>query len=151
MFSKDFIFGAATAAYQIEGSIDADNKLESIWDRFTRNKKNVIDGSDGSFVCDSYKRYKEDVALLKELGVDVYRFSIAWTRVIDENNNPNLIGINYYVNLCKELIKNGIRPIVTLYHWDMPQFLMDKGGFTNDEIVSYLKQLIQFNHIAIII
>ncbi len=140
MFSKDFIFGAATAAYQIEGSIDADNKLESIWDRFTKNKKNVIDGSDGSFVCDSYKRYKEDVALLKELGVDVYRFSIAWTRVIDENNNPNLIGINYYVNLCKELIKNGIRPIVTLYHWDMPQFLMDKGGFTNDEIVSYFEK-----------
>lgn len=140
MFDKDFIFGAATAAYQIEGSIDADFKCESIWDRFTKKKENIIDGSDGSVVCDSYRKYKDDVAILHDLGVDAYRFSIAWTRVINEHNEPNLKGINYYVNLCKELINNNIRPIVTLYHWDMPQFLEDLGGFLNDDIVNYFEK-----------
>ncbi len=139
MFNKDFIFGAATASYQIEGSIDADDKCESIWDRFTKVRGNIIDGSDGSIVCESYKKYKDDVQILKDLGVDAYRFSIAWTRVINEFNEPNLKGINYYVSLCKELINNNIKPVVTLYHWDMPQFLENRGGFLNDEIVDYFK------------
>ncbi len=139
MFSKDFIFGAATASYQIEGAVDADNKLPSIWDTYTKVKGNISDGSDGSIVCESYEKYKDDVKLLSELGVNAYRFSIAWTRIINEKHEPNLKGINYYVNLCKELIKNNIKPYVTLYHWDMPQFLEDLGGFLNDDIVKYFE------------
>ena len=137
MFNIDFIFGASTASYQIEGSIDKDGKTSSIWDTFTKTKENILDGSDGSIVCDSYVKYKDDVKLLHELGVKAYRFSIAWSRVIDKNNNPNQKGLDYYTNLCKELRKYNIKPYVTLYHWDMPQWLEDIGGFLNDEISNY--------------
>ncbi len=137
MFQKDFIFGAATAAYQIEGSINKDNRVKSIWDTFTEKEGTIMDGSDGSIVCDSYIKYKDDVKLLHELGVNSYRFSIAWGRVIDCNNEPNPLGIKYYQDLCKELLKYNIKPYVTLYHWDLPQWLMDKGGFLNDEISDY--------------
>ncbi len=139
MFNKDFIFGASTASYQIEGSIDKDGKTKSIWDTYTSVKGNILDNSDGTVVCDSYIKYKDDVKILKELGVKAYRFSIAWTRVIDENNNPNQLGLDYYINLCKELIKNDIKPFITLYHWDMPQWLEDKGGFLNDDISDYFE------------
>ncbi len=138
MFSKDFIFGVSTASYQIEGSINID-RCDSIWDEFTKNKNNILDGSDGSIVCDSYLKYKDDVRLLKELNVDAYRFSISWPRVIDINNMPNENGINYYVSLCKELKKYNIKPIVTLYHWDMPLWIYKKGGFLNDDISEYFK------------
>ena len=137
MFNKDFIFGVSTAAYQIEGYIDADGKTESIWDTFTKKEGKIDDNSDGQIVCESYKRYKEDIKLLKELNVDSYRFSIAWTRVINSKNKPNKKGINYYVKLVSELNKAGIKPLITLYHWDMPQWLEDKGGFLNDEISDY--------------
>lgn len=137
MFKKDFIFGAATASYQIEGSVDLDGRVKSIWDTFTSKKGNIVDGSDGAIVCNSYINYKDDVRLLHELGVNSYRFSIAWPRVIDENNKPNPKGILYYQNLCKELLKYNIRPYVTLYHWDLPEWLMQKGGFLNDEISDY--------------
>lgn len=135
MFKKGFIFGAATAAYQIEGSTNIDGRVKSIWDTFCEKKGNILDGSDGSIVCNSYKDYKDDVRLLHELNVNSYRFSIAWGRVIDENNQVNPKGIEYYQNLCKELKKYNIEPYVTLYHWDMPQWIMDKGGFLNDEIL----------------
>ena len=137
MFNKEFIFGCATASYQIEGSINKDGKVNSIWDEFTKNKANIIDGSDGSIVCDSYIKYKDDVRLLKNLGVKAYRFSISWSRVIDNNNQINQKGLDYYINLSKELLKNEITPYVTLYHWDLPQWLMDKGGFLNDDISNY--------------
>ena len=139
MFNKDFIFGVATASYQIEGYVDADGRCESIWDTFCKMNGKIADGSDGTKVCESYKKYKDDVKILSNLGVDAYRFSIAWPRVIDKNNKPNPKGIKYYVNLCKELIKKNIKPVVTLYHWDMPQWIADKGGFLNDDIVSYLE------------
>ena len=139
MFDKDFIFGASTAAYQIEGSIDADGKLESIWDRFTKIPGKIADGSDGSIVCESYKKYKEDVKILKELNVDSYRFSISWPRVVTKTNKPNKKGLNYYIKLAKELNKKGIKPLVTLYHWDMPAWIEDKGGFLNDKISDYFE------------
>ena len=135
MFNKDFIFGVSTASYQIEGSTNIDGRTESIWDRFCNIEGNILDGSDGSKVCESYIKYKDDVKILKELGVKSYRFSIAWSRVIDESNNPNLKGIEYYKNLCKELINNNITPLVTLYHWDMPQWIEDLGGFLAPNIV----------------
>ena len=100
MFKKDFIFGAATASYQIEGSISKDGKCESIWDEFVKNKEHILDGSDGSVVCDSYIKYKDDVKLLKGLNIKSYRFSISWPRVITEDNKPNLKGLNYYKKLC---------------------------------------------------
>ena len=137
MFDSDFVFGVSTASYQIEGSIDKDGKCKSIWDTFTANRDNIADKSDGSIACDSYVKYKDDVKILKQLGVKSYRFSIAWTRVITEKNKPNQKGLNYYIKLCKELIKNNIKPLVTLYHWDMPQWLEDTGGFLNDEISDY--------------
>ena len=139
MFDKDFIFGASTAAYQIEGAIDADGKLESIWDRFTKIPGKIADGSDGSIVCESYKKYKEDVKILKELNVDSYRFSISWARVVTKTNKPNKKGLNYYIKLAKELNKKGIKPLVTLYHWDMPAWIEDKGGFLNDKISDYFE------------
>ena len=135
MFNKDFIFGVSTASYQIEGSTNIDGRTESIWDRFCNIEGNILDGSDGSKVCESYIKYKDDVKILTELGVKSYRFSIAWSRVIDESNNPNLKGIEYYKNLCKELINNNITPLVTLYHWDMPQWIEDLGGFLAPNIV----------------
>lgn len=137
MFNKDFIFGCSTASYQIEGYIDSDGKCESIWDNFTKIPGKIDDGSDGSIVCGSYKRYKEDVKELKELNVDSYRFSIAWSRVITEDNKPNKKGLEYYKKLSQELVKANIKPLVTLYHWDMPQWLEDIGGFLNDEISDY--------------
>ena len=139
MFNKDFIFGASTAAYQIEGYIDSDGKCESIWDRFTRTKGNILDDSDGSVVCESYKKYKDDVKLLKELKVNAYRFSIAWTRVVTKDNKPNKKGIDYYVKLVRELLKANIKPVVTLYHWDMPMWLEELGGFLNDDISKYFR------------
>ncbi len=139
MFDKDFIFGVATASYQIEGSVDADGRCESIWDTFCKKEGAIIDGSDGTKTCESYIKYKDDVKLIKNLGVKAYRFSIAWGRVINSNNKPNKKGINYYVKLCKELIKNNIKPVVTIYHWDMPQWLDDIGGFLNDDIVKYFE------------
>ena len=137
MFNDDFIFGSATASYQIEGSIDIDGKTESIWDRFTKLEGKIADKSDGSIACDSYKRYKEDIKLLKELKVDAYRFSIAWPRIVTKTNKPNKKGISHYIKVLNELKKAGIRPFVTLYHWDMPAWIEDKGGFLNDEISDY--------------
>ena len=137
MFDSDFVFGVSTASYQIEGSIDKDGKCKSIWDTFASKKGNIADKSDGKTVCDSYVKYKDDVKILKQLGVKSYRFSIAWTRVINEHNEVNQKGLNYYINLCKELVKNNIKPLVTLYHWDMPQWLEDIGSFLNDDISDY--------------
>ena len=143
MFDKDFIFGVATASYQIEGSTEADGRVKSIWDTFCEKEGNIVDGSDGKIVCESFLKYKDDVKILKNLGVDAYRFSIAWPRVINNNNKINKKGINYYIKLCKELLKNNIKPIVTLYHWDMPQWIEDLGGFLNDSIIDYFKYYVE--------
>lgn len=130
---EKFIFGCATAAYQIEGAYNT-NKEESIWDRFTKIEGNILDGSDASIACNSYHRYKEDINLLKNLGVSAYRFSISWCRIVNKNGEKIKEGIEYYTNLAKLLKENGIEPFVTLYHWDMPGYIQDKGGFLNDEI-----------------
>ncbi|WP_035839714.1 GH1 family beta-glucosidase [Kitasatospora azatica] len=125
-----FRFGAATAAYQIEGAHDQDGRGPSIWDTFSHTPGRTLDGATGDTACDHYHRYREDVALLRGLGVDDYRFSIAWTRLLPQGTGPvNRAGLAFYDRLIDELLAAGISPAVTLYHWDLPQALDDRGGW----------------------
>ncbi|KAI0765346.1 beta-glucosidase 1A [Fomes fomentarius] len=134
---SDFVWGYATASYQIEGSTTADGRAPSIWDTFSHKPGTTKDGSNGDVATDSYSRWREDVALLKQYEVKAYRFSVSWSRVIPlggRNDPVNEAGIKYYRNLIEELLKNGITPFVTLYHWDLPQALHDRyGGWLNKE------------------
>jgi len=137
-FPEDFVWGAATAAYQIEGGWNEDGKGESIWDKFTKIDGKIVDGSSGEVACDSYHKYKEDVQLLKKMNMTAYRFSIAWTRVLPQGvGEKNEAGIQYYKNLISELLNSGITPVVTLYHWDLPQALQEKGGWQNADSASW--------------
>lgn len=132
---KDFIYGVAMASYQIEGGYNEDGKGESIWDVFTHQKGNIRHNDTGDVACDHYHRYKEDVALMAELGVDAYRFSLSWTRIIpDGTGEVNQKGIDFYNGLIDELLAKGIEPYITLYHWDLPQKLYEKGGFLSPEM-----------------
>ncbi|XP_018573476.1 myrosinase 1-like [Anoplophora glabripennis] len=138
LFPKDFMFGAATASYQVEGAWDEDGKGENIWDHHIHSSPELIANNDtGDVACDSYHKYKEDVAMLKELGVDFYRFSLSWSRILPTGfvNKVNLPGVTYYQNLIKELKDNGIEPLITIYHWDLPQPLQDIGGWPSEFIV----------------
>lgn len=136
MFPKDFVWGAATASYQIEGAVEADGRVPSIWDTFSATPGKVENGDTGAVACDHYHRYKDDVALMKQLGLKAYRFSIAWGRVLNgEQVNP--AGLDFYSRLVDELLTAGIQPWVTLYHWDLPQSLEDQGGWTNRAIVDH--------------
>src|SRR5438876_2489045 len=135
-FPPDFSWGTATASYQVEGAWKEGGKGESISDRFSHEPGRVMNGDTGDVACDQYHRYKEDVALMKELGLRGYRFSISWPRVFPEGKGKlNQAGLDYYNRLVDELLANGIRPFPTLYHWDLPQALQDEGGWANREIV----------------
>ncbi|PJF20846.1 MAG: beta-glucosidase [Phototrophicales bacterium] len=134
MFPKDFVWGAATASYQIEGAVNEDGRVPSIWDTFSATPGNVENGDTGAVACDHYHRYKEDVALMKQLGLKAYRFSIAWGRVLN-GQQVNQRGLDFYSRLVDELLAAHIQPWVTLYHWDLPQNLQDEGGWTNRAIV----------------
>jgi beta-glucosidase len=128
-FPPDFLWGTATSAYQIEGSVNEDGRRPSIWDRFVHLKGKIIDHSTADVANDHYHRYKEDVQLIKELGAKAYRFSIAWPRVFPEGTGtPNPKGLDFYQRLLDELLANGIEPFATLYHWDLPQALQDRYG-----------------------
>ncbi|MFJ8625043.1 GH1 family beta-glucosidase [Kitasatospora sp. NPDC093550] len=125
-----FRFGAATAAYQIEGAHDEDGRGPSIWDTFSHTPGRTLDGATGDTACDHYHRYREDVALLRGLGVDDYRFSISWSRLLPRGTGPvNPEGLDFYDRLIDELLAAGIAPAATLYHWDLPQALEDRGGW----------------------
>lgn len=129
-FPSDFVFGAATSAYQIEGAVGADGRGECIWDRFCTRPGAILNGDTGSIGCDSYRRYREDVRLARELGLDAYRFSVAWPRVVPAGRGRvNTAGLDYYDRLVDELLAAGIAPYPTLYHWDLPQPLEDQGGW----------------------
>ncbi|MEU4394556.1 GH1 family beta-glucosidase [Kribbella sp. NPDC023855] len=129
---RDFVWGTATSAYQIEGAVDVDGRLPSIWDTFCRVPGAIDNGDTGDVACDSYHRWPEDLELLKQLGVDAYRFSIAWPRVIPTGSGAvNAPGLGYYDRVVDDLLANGIKPFVTLYHWDLPQALQDLGGWEN--------------------
>ncbi len=129
-FPDDIQWGVATAAYQIEGAANKDGRTPSIWDTFTKQPGNVKNGDHGDDACDSYNRVEEDIEQIKELGVDIYRFSISWPRVMPEGTGElNPKGVAYYRTLIQGLLDNGIEPMITLYHWDLPQILQDKGGW----------------------
>ena len=128
-FPKDFIFGTATSSYQVEGATGEDGRGESIWDRFCRTPGRVLDGHTGDVSCDHYHRVDEDIALMKDLGVGAYRFSIAWPRVIpDGDGEVNPKGLDWYSRLVDKLLAAGITPFATMYHWDLPQALEDTCG-----------------------
>jgi beta-glucosidase len=129
-FPQAFIWGASTSAYQIEGAWDEDGKGESIWDRYTHTPGNVLDGSTGNVACDHYHRWQEDIALMKGIGLQAYRFSVAWTRILPHGRGElNQAGLDYYSRLVDGLLEAGIMPFVALYHWDLPQALQDQGGW----------------------
>lgn len=129
-FSKDFVWGVATSAPQIEGSVHEDGRSESIWDRFAATPGRIADGSDPSVACDHYRRWREDIGLLRWLGVGAYRFSVAWPRILPEGRGAiNEKGLDFYDELVDALLNAGIRPFVTLYHWDLPQSLQDADGW----------------------
>lgn len=137
-FPDNFLWGAATASYQIEGAYNEGGRGESIWDRFCRTPGKIVDGSSGDDGCDHYHLYEEDVKLMKELGLKTYRLSIAWPRIFPNGfGKPNQEGIKFYKKLIKLLKKNNIDVAVTLYHWDLPQKLQDIGGWANRQVVDY--------------
>jgi len=139
-FPENFIWGAATASYQIEGAYNEDGKGESIWDRFCRTPGKVQDGDRGDVACDFYHRYRDDIKLMKEISLNAYRFSIAWSRIFPEGKGQiNQRGLDFYERLVDELLDSGIEPFVTLYHWDLPQALQEKGGWANKDTIGYFK------------
>ncbi|QJD30051.1 GH1 family beta-glucosidase [Methylococcus geothermalis] len=131
-FPENFLWGVATSAYQVEGSPLADGAGPSNWHRFCRQPGRILNGDTGDLACDHYRRFREDIALMKELGLSAYRFSIAWSRVFPEGKgrlNPR--GLAHYQSLVDTLLAHGIRPMATLYHWDLPAALEDAGGWAN--------------------
>lgn len=131
----DFIFGVATSSYQIEGT---HNNFESIWDTFAKKEGTVIDGTDGTVACDHEHLYKKDVEIIKNLGVDSYRFSISWARIIPRKGYVSEEGIKFYIDLFEELKSKNIKPSVTLYHWDMPQWCYEEGSdWRSERVLKY--------------
>ena len=131
-FPRDFIWGVATASYQIEGAANEDGRGASIWDTFSNTPGAVANGDTGEVACDHYHRWHEDIDIMREIGVDSYRFSIAWPRLFPNGDTErNEAGFAFYNNLIDGLIDAGITPAVTLYHWDLPQSLEDAGGWAN--------------------
>jgi beta-glucosidase len=134
-FPQDFLWGAATAAYQVEGSPLADGAGPSIWHRFAHTPGRIRGGDTGDVACDQYRRFREDVALMRDLGLTAYRFSIAWGRVFPDGTGAvNSSGLDHYERLVDALLASGIQPMATLYHWDLPAALDDRGGWLNPEI-----------------
>src|SRR5262245_41633512 len=128
-FPKNFLWGSASAAYQVEGAWDADGKGLSVWDPFTKIPGKTYKGSNGDVAVDHYHRYKEDVALMAEMGLRAYRFSVRWPRIVLAGRGAaNVPGLLFYDRLIDELLAHEIEPVLTLYHWDVPQALMDEYG-----------------------
>jgi beta-glucosidase len=142
-FPAEFVWGAATASYQIEGAANEDGRSESVWDRFAATPGKVRNGDNGAIACDFYNRYREDIGLMRELGLDAFRFSIAWPRVLpDGRGRVNEAGLDFYDRLVDELLGNGIAPFVTLFHWDTPQVLEDAGGWPARDTVDAFSEFV---------
>ncbi|MBQ5949975.1 GH1 family beta-glucosidase [Massilia sp. ST3] len=135
-FASDFLWGCATSSYQIEGAGAVDGRVESIWDRFAATPGKVRDGSNGSVACDHYHRWPEDFDIGRDMGLNAYRFSIAWPRIFGEvGGKPNEKGLDFYSRLVDGMLERGLQPWATLYHWDLPQYLQDRGGWAKRETV----------------
>ena len=140
-FPNNFLWGAASAAFQIEGAWDEDGKVPSIWDALTDGK--IKNDENGKEACDHYHRYKEDVLLMQNIGLRSYRFSISWPRVMLDAVTVNEKGIAFYRNLAEELTNAGIEPVVTLYHWDLPMWAYAYGGWENERIVDDFERYVK--------
>ena len=137
-FSENFVWGAATSAYQIEGAVKEDGKGEHIWDVYVKEPGHIYGGHNGNSACDHYHRFREDVSIMKEIGIMAYRFSIDWSRVLPEGfGSVNESGIAFYDSLINELLKNGIEPYITLHHWELPYEIYKRGGWMNPQIVEW--------------
>ncbi len=135
-FEHDFVWGCSTSAYQIEGAVAEDGRVESIWDRFAAQPGRIRDGSSGAVACDHYRRWPEDLDLANKLGLNAYRFSISWPRICSAvGAAPNSKGLDYYSRLVDGMLERGLDPWVTLYHWDLPQYLQEQGGWVRRETV----------------
>lgn len=144
VFPKNFLWGASTSAYQIEGAWDQDGKSESIWDRFTHIPGNILNGDTGDVACDFYHNYRQDAAIAAELGLKTERISVSWPRVIpDGTGEINEKGLDFYRRVIDSLLENGIEPFVMLYHWDLPQCLHEKGGWLNRDCVRWFADYVQ--------
>lgn len=145
MKSKSFTFGVATASFQIEGGIE--HRLPCIWDTFCGTEGKIADGSDGAVACDHFNRWQEDVALIESLGVEAYRLSISWPRVMHQDGTVNTEGLKFYQNLISALNAKGIKVFATLYHWDLPQHVEDNGGWLNRDtaylFADYAEKVVQ--------
>lgn len=145
LMDQDFIFGVATSSFQIEGN--SSGRLPCIWDTFSRQPGAVVDGSNGDVACEHIKRWEEDVTILLDLGVDAYRLSLSWPRIMNESEEVNQQGMDFYLRLIDTLNAHNIKVFVTLYHWDLPQYLEDKGGWLNRDTAyayqRYVKQVAQ--------
>lgn len=141
LFPDGFLWGSATSAYQVEGSPLADGAGPSIWQRFAHTPGMTKNGDTGDVACDHYRRFREDIALMRELGLEAYRFSIAWARVFPEGTGRvNPAGLGFYERLVDTLLENGIEPMATLYHWDLPAALDDRGGWLNREVAEWFAE-----------
>ena len=143
-FPRDFRFGAATAAYQVEGAASEDGKGESIWDVFCRRPGAIADGSSGDIACDHYHRYRDDVALMSRLGLNAYRFSISWPRVLPDGRRVEQRGLDFYDRLVEALLERGIEPFATLYHWDLPEWVQEAGGWASRETLKHFAEFARF-------
>jgi len=137
-FPAGFLWGAATSAYQVEGSPLADGAGPSIWQRFAHTPGLMRDGDTGDVACDHYRRFRDDVALMRDLGLKAYRFSVSWSRVLPEGRGKvNAAGLGFYERLVDTLLENGITPTATLFHWDLPAALDDRGGWLNPDLAAW--------------
>ncbi|AUW93079.1 beta-glucosidase [Sulfobacillus thermotolerans] len=142
-FPADFIFGVATSSYQIEGAVAEDGRTPSHWDTFSHTPGKVLGQETGDIACDHYHRYRQDVDLIADLGVSSYRFSLAWPRIVTEDNRLNTRGIDFYHRLLDALAERNVTPAATIYHWDLPQWLADRGGWANRDTVRYFTDYAQ--------
>lgn len=140
-FPKSFIWGSSTSAYQIEGAWNEDGKGPSLWDVFSHGPDNMANGHDGNIACDHYHRYEQDIAMMKRLGLDAYRFSVSWSRIMPEGRGAvNQKGLDFYRRLIDKLHEAGIKPYMTLYHWDLPMGMHEIGGWLNRDVADYFAE-----------
>lgn len=144
-FGDEFIWGVATASYQIEGAHNKEGKGLSIWDTFSENSKKIKNGANGNIACDHFHRFENDFSLINQLAIPNYRFSLSWSRIFPNGiGKVNQQGVDFYHRLIDDLLAKNIIPWVTLYHWDLPQALEDKGGWTNREILNWFEEYVTF-------